>query len=265
MEAIFAENEKQKMGHKWTEVAFWNELAGDPAEEHIKSMPAPGPSTSSSKTIAAAVMDSGFCKLPRPADARALPKLLARLQKNIGILKSRGLPAQFALLYPEAFQLMQFYPLPPSLTAKNISPTFDILAFSVDPREGECGFSPHRDRQPEDVGESFTKEGVPKYLTQWVAVTDANPDNSCLYVIPAQHDPGYHGTDDDCNDGGGEDVDPGVLPLHRALSRKETFQHVRALPTEPGGSILFSHRIIHWGSTGDKNTCVEPRMALSFT
>ncbi|GMH80601.1 hypothetical protein TrLO_g9474, partial [Triparma laevis f. longispina] len=56
---------------------------------------------------------------------------------------------------------------------------------------------------------------------------------------------------------------PSILPLQVALPTKESYQNIRALPCTPGGSILFSHRIIHWGSAGNPDTCVEPRVALS--
>ena len=68
----------------------------------------------------------------------------------------------------------------------------------MDPRLGQSGFSPHRDRQPFDVSSSFFPDGLPKYVTRWIAIEDADAEsNSCLYVIPKQHDPGYLAGDDD--------------------------------------------------------------------
>jgi hypothetical protein len=52
--------------------------------------------------------------------------------------------------------------------------------------------------------------------------------------------------------------------LARALSTKEAYQHVRALPTPAGGAAVFSHRTIHWGSKGagaDRGTI--PRVSFS--
>ena len=73
---------------------------------------------------------------------------------------------------------------------------FDVLAWHIDPRKDESGFSPHRDRQPEDVSQTFRKDGSAKYTTCWIALTDATPENSCLYMLPRFCDPGYIEGDD---------------------------------------------------------------------
>ena len=74
---------------------------------------------------------------------------------------------------------------------------FDILAWHVDARRGQRGFSPHRDRQPEDAKSSFRDKTAgelnqtPKYATCWIALSDATPENGCLYAIPKDQDPGF--------------------------------------------------------------------------
>lgn len=67
----------------------------------------------------------------------------------------------------------------------------DMLAWRVDAAKGEAGFAPHRDRQPDNAPASFRSDGTAQYTSCWLAVTDANPDSSCLYVIPRGQDPGY--------------------------------------------------------------------------
>lgn len=67
----------------------------------------------------------------------------------------------------------------------------DALAWRVDARGGECGFSPHRDRQPDDCGASFRSDGTARYATCWIALSEATPESGCLYVIPRDQDPGY--------------------------------------------------------------------------
>jgi len=76
---------------------------------------------------------------------------------------------------------------------------------------------------------------------RWRWETDAAPDNSCLYVLPRPYDPGYTAGDDD---------DSEVDPLPRALHCKQSYQNIRAVPAEAGSAVLFTHRIIHWGSKG---------------
>eukprot|EP00957_Ditylum_brightwellii_P093488 7119869-Ditylum_brightwellii.AAC.1 len=137
------------------------------------------------------------------------------------------------------------------------------------------GFSPHRDRQPDEeeepkkgmtggdiVKRSFHKDGQAKYVTMWMALTDATPENSCLYVLPKKFDPGYS-----AGDNNSDDDDDKSDPLSRALPTKESYQNIRALPRPSGQSVLFTHRILHWGSKGNENSSSEgltPRIAISF-
>ena len=78
------------------------------------------------------------------------------------------------------------------------------------------------------------------YILIALYFADATAENSCLYVIPKQYDPGYD--------------EPGDLdhidPLQRCLNSKESFQHIRAVPLTAGEIMIFSHRILHWGSIG---------------
>ena len=106
---------------------------------------------------------------------------------------------------------------------------------------------------------SFRGDGTPKYATAWVALTDASPDNSCLYFIPRGADPGYT-AGDDCaavaSLGGGD-------ALRACLPTAEAMQRIRAVPAAAGSAVLFSHRTFHWGSAGRRG-CTAPRVAMSF-
>jgi hypothetical protein len=134
---------------------------------------------------------------------------------------------------------------------------FDVLAWFVDPTHDEktTAFTPHRDRQPDDAPGSFHADGMAKYCTIWLPLTNATPRNSCLYCVPKGIDPGYTAGDSD-------DLD-GPSPLEIALKDKAAYQSVRALPVERGGAVCFTHRLIHWGSVGDGGRD-GPRINLSF-
>lgn len=153
--------------------------------------------------------------------------------------------------------------------AKNMAFNFDMLAWHIDPRLDQSGFSPHRDRQPDSLSalkQSFYSDGQAKYVTHWIALTDANPENSCLYVIPKEYDPGYmEGDNDPPEEEGSGENEQFSDPLSRALNTKQSYQNIRALPREEGQSLIFTHRIMHWGSRGNKNALgVQPRIAISF-
>lgn len=160
----------------------------------------------------------------RLADALAEPAQLDQLRGGIVALVDAGWPASFIYVTDEAWRLAV-----DALGVLAVSPhhvlTGDFLAWHVAP--GSAGFSPHRDRQPEALADSFADDGQPKYATVWVALTDVSSENSCLFVMPASHDPGYHGGD------GVDDDAPS--PLQVALPDKQSYQHIRAL-TGPAGS-----------------------------
>ena len=173
-------------------------------------------------------------------------------------LREHGWPASFVIMYDEAFELARHVDKRMlALTGRNAN-NGDMLAWYIDPNNDESGFSPHRDRQPDDPAASFFKDDcdgierlLPAYSTAWVALTDATPENSCLYVVPAQFDPGYFSGDLDTID-----------PLHRCFPDKTGYQNIRALPVPSGEAVFFSHRILHWGSRGRKGY-ETPRIALS--
>ena len=98
-------------------------------------------------------------------------------------------------------------------------------------------------------------------------------------MIPKQFDPGYlEGDDppesstdesktDSENNTDGSSSDSGSFsdPLSRALPTKQSYQNIRALPRKEGESIIFTHRILHWGSAGNPRASnLHPRVAISF-
>ena len=209
------------------------------------------------------------------------------VKEGIEALHKQKIPATFILLFDETWQLAckSKSVLEQASHKKNVF-NYDLLAWYILP--GSPGFSPHRDRQPDDAPSTFhSYDQQAKFITNWIALSDATPENSCLYVIPKPYDPGYTTGDIDSvaedngfKDGDNAETGSGADPLHRALCTKESFQHIRCLPRKAGQSILFTHRIIHWGSQSDppvpsddddddigstsSETPVSPRIAISF-
>jgi hypothetical protein len=177
--------------------------------------------------------------------------LVNQIKEGIEHLDKQGLPPTFILLFDQTWELARASRsvLESSTHSKN-SFNFDLLAWLI--KAGKGGFSPHRDRQPEEAESTFHPGDQARFVTQWIALSDATPENSCLHVIPRKYDPGY------------VDGDTEEDPLRRALPSKESFQHIRALPRTAGQSILFTHRIIHWGSRSDLDSTHPPRIAISF-
>lgn len=62
---------------------------------------------------------------------------------------------------------------------------------------------------------------------------------------------------------GDSDDSNAPTPLEVALPDKEAYQHIRALPCPAGSAVLFTHRLIHWGSAATRKAD-WPRIAISF-
>jgi hypothetical protein len=182
-----------------------------------------------------------------------MDSLTDAIVKGIYKLRAKGFPPTFFLLLDECWELIQMFSNSLKTITENKYCNFDILAWVIEPNG--AGFSPHRDRQPDEVATSFHSNGFPKYCTCWVALTEASPENSCLYMIPKWADPGYAVLE-------GNDTDP----MREALKDKHDYQNIRALPLTEGNSVVFSHRILHWGSkaTSTRTPSRPPRISMAF-
>jgi ectoine hydroxylase-related dioxygenase (phytanoyl-CoA dioxygenase family) len=203
----------------------------------------------------------------RVDDADWTPKSVRNggLAKAVRQLEEHGWPPTFLLMFDEAWAVIENFSDIMSRMSGGNRLNFDILVWRIDPNKDQAGFSPHRDRQPENVYQSFRggKSGKgAKYTTMWLALTDANEENSCLYMIPKFVDPGYLEGDefDEKSPLGTSEVGP----IFRCLSTKTKFQHVRCVPANKGSAVVFTHRTIHWGSAGRKGYEGEERIAFSF-
>ena len=233
--------------------------------------------------------DTGYTLVDEPtwwsdendhSNTRAQDRIESLVQA-IARLEALGYPATFCFLLDQTWELAAYsfvQCLQPATTIGQPSKhefCWDVLAWYIGDDQ-IAGFSPHRDRQPDtgnessvSLKESFDK-GHAKFLTHWIALTPATTETSCLYMIPKPYDPGYQ-TGDFVADKSSQKEEtemssqPDLDPLQRALPDKCAFQHIRAMPRQPGQSIVFTHRILHWGSARDvRKQDVPPRIAISF-
>lgn len=92
---------------------------------------------------------------------------------------------------------------------------------------------------------TITPLASPKYCSVWLALTDATPENSCLYLIPKDHDPGYGFAGDN------------------VVGMGHVWGNILAQPLLQGGALTFSHRLLHWGSQPQPHAG-RGRIALSL-
>ena len=139
-------------------------------------------------------------------------------------LRAAGIPPSFIIVYDETWALGADAARVMGPVSGGNLPTLDTLCFIVDPADA-CGFSPHRDRVPDDwkarhaeeafstVASTFRADGEARYSTIWVALRDATVDNSCLYFIPKFADPGFFADAQSARRAYGASSDGGAAPI----------------------------------------------------
>ncbi|MGK6310386.1 phytanoyl-CoA dioxygenase family protein [Variovorax sp. DT-64] len=171
--------------------------------------------------------------------------MIGRLAPLVGEAVKRcvavGLPAVFAWVYDEPWTCYaRLRPVFEHFLGAEFKPLPAFWAWHVDPKKGETGWKPHRDNRYN----SLAADGSPISLTCWIPLSDANPLNSCMYIVPRHMDPGY-------STPAGMPEPP--TPVFAA----------RALPAKPGDYLVWNQCVMHWG--GPTSEFAEhPRMSMAL-
>jgi len=120
----------------------------------------------------------------------------------------------------------------------------DFWAWHLD--YGHAGFPPHRDRW--NMTET---DGLPDYLSAWVALTDVTPSHGCIFVLPCSLDPTY-----------GRPVKEGEEEEDDADSvARANCTDCMPLPAHATDVLFWTGRLIHYGGRCTSRT---PRMSLGL-
>lgn len=170
---------------------------------------------------------------------------LARLAPVLGAAATRcrtlGISPLFLFLFDEAW--LCFHALHTHVSAilgdYRVLPAFWV--WHVDPYTSQAGWPPHRDKGRH----ALDQDGNPLAVTAWIALSEATPLSSCMYILPKSRDPVY-GTE-------------------KENEWQVDFSSIRALPAKPGEFFFWDQSVLHWGSTGSPYAD-GPRisMALEF-
>jgi ectoine hydroxylase-related dioxygenase (phytanoyl-CoA dioxygenase family) len=118
----------------------------------------------------------------------------------------------------------------------------------IDGEKQLAGWSLHRDRSEMRFYQTESGLVLPEYITAWTALTAANRDNGCVYVLPRSMDATYDRHDD---------ADVAIAPLDEAS--------MVALPAAAGDVLCWSGRVLHKGGTyrRDLQPPPPPRIAIA--
>jgi len=113
----------------------------------------------------------------------------------------------------------------------------DIWSFFVPADPTASGWPPHRGSY------ELAARDRPELLNAWIALTDATPDNSCMYVVPLNADRAY----------------PSDLASTDAARSAG-----RALPASAGTALVWNANVLHWGGPSTARA-LAPRVSVTFT
>eukprot|EP00741_Cyanophora_paradoxa_P000335 tig00000403_g326.t1 len=170
-----------------------------------------------------------------------VPALLAAQLRAVEAVVAGGLAPVWACLADEAWALALL--LERLLRARLVGPALrfnaDFMAWHLAPAARQRGWGLHRDRDTMP----FAPDASPLYVTAWVPLTEATPENGCIYVVPAEFDARYR-------EAGRADADFDL-------------QDLRALPARVGEVLVWSGRLLHFGGRAGSKAA-HPRVSLSF-
>lgn len=179
--------------------------------------------------------EEGYASAPDPGFGLNFDELA----NGFRTLREKGWPPVFVFVYQPYWQLIQHATLFVDMLMGAPSRRLpDIWSWHLEPSLHETGWEPHRDKGKKALFE----DGRPKSLTLWLPVTEATPENGCLYILPKNKDPHY---------GQEKEMRPNV-PL----------TEIRALPSEPGRIFLWDQAVLHWSGRAHPKA-KGPRISLS--
>lgn len=169
-----------------------------------------------------------------------LAEVAPRLAEAVEKLVKLNIPPVFLFIFDEAWECFyRLHPVFEQLLGPDYKMLPDFWAWHVKPELQESGWKPHRDKGRR----ALAKDGSPLSVTMWIPLSEANPLNSCIYVVPSNLDPTYN-TDEE-------------------WEYKPELGTIRALPGKPGDYFCWNQSILHWGSRSSPYA-TQPRISMAF-
>jgi len=180
------------------------------------------------------LVNDGFVHLKRETPERTLPMIAAAMNR---IVKA-GLPAAFIGVYDEVWTLV-------AQMNGAIDGIFDGKGAMV-PNFWAChgqvapGLSAGRNR----AGHGVFADGTPKTITVWMPLTEATPENGCVYVVPAGQDRNYGKSG--------------------AMQADASLPGIRALPAQAGDALIWTGETYRWQARPDRRGREKPLLSLTW-
>jgi hypothetical protein len=193
-------------------------------------------STAQKKDLRESLIEEGYFHLHSVFD----PADLKKMADAAKVLQREQWPPVYCFVYDEFWHFQNRYrDIISEMLGKEFVMMPNFWVFYISPDNESKGWEPHRDRQKVA---NLRPDGTPLSMVFWTPLTDAQPLNGCMYILPAHRDPHYK--------------------TNPNLSGVEHLQDIRALPAPVGSVLGWNETVFHWGARASKRAD-EPRIAIS--
>jgi Phytanoyl-CoA dioxygenase (PhyH) len=169
---------------------------------------------------------------------------LDAMRGAVEAVRAAGFPPMFALVYDVFYEAFaDFDGILAGVLGRGYQLIPNFWVYHIESSDQAKGFEPHRDAEYADT---IGPDGMPTVLTLWVAVTDATPLNSCMYIVPRNRDPQY-------SDATRNRTTPAT---------QFKLEDIRALPARAGTLSCWDQYVYHWGSRGSRRA-PSPRISYA--
>ncbi len=169
---------------------------------------------------------------------------LEEMVNCVNCVQRAGFPPIFALVYDVFFSVFaHLHSTLEGVLGPGCKLVPDLWIHYVKNDDASAGAPAHRDDEHENT---VRPDGTPRLLTVWVALTEAHPLNSCMYVLPASRDPEYVRALRNLDQSGAR------FPL----------EDIRAIPARAGTMSCWNQHVLHWGSRSSRRAD-SPRISYA--
>lgn len=189
------------------------------------------------KHIRESLIEEGYFQLRDVFD----PAELKKMADAVEIMNRERWPSVFCFVYDEFWHFQSRYR---DILTEMLGPNHMMMpnfwVFYITPDNESKGWDPHRNRQKVV---NLRPDGTPLSMVFWTPLTDANPLNGCMYILPAHRDTNFKTAPGQ----------PGGM---------ESLQDIRALPAPAGSILSWNETVFHWGARASRRAD-GPRIAIS--
>lgn len=213
---------------------FWRRLAPELTISDAQPGGGPPHEKPNHEATRMRLVNDGFLHVQQPAPNTDFDKIAAAM----GRIVNAGLPAAFIGVYDEVWSAIA------NLNGM-LDGLFDGKAamvpnFWAGHSVANAGFGAGRTRG----GNGVFSDGTPKNVTVWMPLTNATPNNGCVYVVPAGQDRNYGKSDSERADAS--------LP------------GIRCLPAQAGDALIWTGEVYHWQARPDRHNLDGPLLNLTW-